>query len=202
MALFLPLLGAECAQDPTLTVAAFGDSLTNQGPWFRPPIPSDWAMLDFGEDGDECWNDVADRVVAEAPGLAADVVVIWCGTNDVRKAAWESAERSLDEIERALLAARDAGSVVVLVAPPPIFTVDGSPATLANTRLFELRDGLFELAASHDVALADVWTSFWLHPAPSLLYRDGVHPNVAGRDIEAQLLWWTIDAEWRRQGGS
>ncbi|MEE8474400.1 MAG: hypothetical protein V3T01_03555, partial [Myxococcota bacterium] len=43
------------------TIAAYGDSLTDGGDWFFW-APPEWTMLDYGENGDECYADVIPRL--------------------------------------------------------------------------------------------------------------------------------------------
>ena len=91
-------LGLLVASTPSRaeTIAAYGDSLTTPDDWFFW-MPPEWTMLDYGENGDECYADVIPRLLVDLatpghPVIDADAVVIFCGTNDVRKTFYSEAQ--------------------------------------------------------------------------------------------------------------
>jgi len=174
-----------------VTLAAFGDSLTSGRDWIDH-LPAHWTGLDFGNPGEECWNAVGPRARTAYPSLQADVVVLFCGTNDVRKTHW-SVARSMVEIESAARQAQAYGFDVVLVAPPPIFR-DGGGMTypLFNARLMALRAAVFELGNEIDAPVADTWSVFWWQDQPQELYKDGVHPNRDGRWLVSAAIQLAI----------
>ena len=199
-ALALGLLVAP-APSKAETIAAYGDSLTAMGDWF-PWMPAEWTMLDYGENGDECYADVVPRLLADLatpahPVVGADAVVIFCGTNDVRKTSY-SAVQTLGEIADGADATLALGIPVVIVAPPPVFVDGPEPFTVYNARLAELRDAIESLALTLGpaVAWANTYDVFWdaLDSGLTLedLYApDLLHPLGLGR----QLLAETIEPE-------
>ncbi len=188
--------------DP-VELAAYGDSLTRGGDWF-PYLPPAWSALDFGENGDECWNDVVPRLELDlaspaAPPEDSDVVVIFCGTNDVRIVASWTIDRTMDEIEAGTLAAVAAGLPVVIVAPPPIFKpVPGLTVPEINDRLEWVRDEIAALVAERialgeQVRFANAYDAFLqaMREGATIddLYSDGgVHRFGLGREIESLLI--------------
>ncbi len=195
-ALALGLLVAS-APSKAETIAAYGDSLTAMGDWF-PWMPPEWTMLDYGENGDECYADVVPRLLADLatpghPVVGADAIVIFCGTNDVRQVYSEA--QTLGEIEDGAAAALDLGIPVVIVAPPPLFAGN---YILFNARLADLRDAIASLALTLGPAVA--WANTYdvfrdaLDGGSTLedLYApDLIHPLGLGR----QLLAETIEPE-------
>jgi lysophospholipase L1-like esterase len=203
--LLLALVGGLPTAASAVTVAFYGDSLTAGGGYFGG-LPSEWTLLDFGEPGDECYNDVAARLMAalDTPGhpvLESDVIVIFCGTNDAIQPVF-TLEQSGGAIWMGVDAALAAGLPVVLVAPPPIFNKSGDPIAVFNARLEELRDAL-ELHALMNlmVGFANVYDAFWeAWNAGSTLddlyvgtragptHPDYVHPYAYGRTLEAVTI--------------
>lgn len=187
------------ADDPALSVAGYGDSLTGGGVWIGL-LPATWSGLDYGEAGDECWNDVGDRLLADLadPGAAvhgADAVVVFCGTNDVRSGVW-TLEKSMDEITAGADAALAQGFLVAVVAPPPIF-YSGTPANVPNARLVQMRDALASFVTGRrgsgaTIGFANVHDLFWAEIDAGTpledLYSDGVHPIGLGRQIIADEI--------------
>jgi lysophospholipase L1-like esterase len=187
--------------DP-VEIAAYGDSLTDGGDWF-PYLPSAWSALDFGQAGDECWNDVVPRLEVDlddpaAPPEASDVVVIFCGTNDVRIPTW-TLDRTMDEIEAGTLGALAAGLPVVVVAPPPIFKPSASfTVEEINDHLEQVRDAIAALVADQidlgeQARYANAYDAFLqaMRDGATIddLYSDGgVHPIGLGRQIEADVI--------------
>ncbi len=195
-ALVLGLLVASAASKAE-TIAAYGDSLTAMGDWF-PWMPPEWTMLDYGENGDECYADVVSRLLADLatpghPVVGADAVVIFCGTNDVRKVNYSEAQ-TLGEIEDGADAALALGIPVVIVAPPPVFADGLEPYTVYNERFAELRDAIASLALTlgPGVAWANAYDVFWdaLVSGWTIeqLYFDLVHPSFDGRQFLAETI--------------
>jgi lysophospholipase L1-like esterase len=188
-----------------VTVSFYGDSLTAGGAYFGG-LPSEWTLLDFGEPGDECYNDVGARLIAALdtpghPALESDVVVIFCGTNDVKQGGF-TLEQTGGAIWTAVDAALAAGIPVVLVAAPPIFHDSGSPNSFLNAGLEALRDAL-ELHALMNltVGFANVYDAFWGawnsgYALDDLYYGtragptdpDYVHPYASGLTLEAAAI--------------
>ena len=202
-ALVLGLLVASAASKAE-TIAAYGDSLTAGGDWFGW-MPPEWTMLDYGENGDECYADVVSRLLADLatpghPVVGADAVVIFCGTNDVLKVNYSEAQ-TLGEIEDGADAALALGIPVVIVAPPPVFADGLEPYTVYNERFAELRDAIASLALTlgPGVAWANAYDVFWdaLDSGWTLddLYNlDRVHP-LGPPGVGRQFLAETIEPE-------
>ena len=205
LVLLLALVTGLPAAASAVTVSFYGDSLTAGGGYFGG-LPSEWTLLDFGEPGDECYNDVAARLMADLdtpghPVLESDVVVIFCGTNDVIQPVF-TLEQTGGAIWTGVDAALAAGLSVVLVAPPPIFNNSGNPIDVFNAGLEELRDAL-ELHALMNlmVGFANVYDAFWeaLNAGFALddlyfgtragpTHPDYVHPYATGRTLEAVAI--------------
>jgi lysophospholipase L1-like esterase len=198
-------LGLLVASTPSRaeTIAAYGDSLTAMEDWFFW-MPPEWTMLDYGENGDECYADVIPRLLVDLatpghPVIDADAVVIFCGTNDVRKTFYSEAQ-TLGEIEDGTDAVLALGIPVVIVAPPPVFANGAEPFTVYNARLADLRDAIESLAFffgpgvvwanTYDVfldALDNGWTLGDLY-APDLVHPLGVGRQFLAETIEPELL--------------
>lgn len=188
----LPLLLSVTLPNPP-TLAAFGDSLTSGRDWFGG-LPDGWMALDHGTPGDECWNGIDDDLLGwmadptgfsdphdhdDAPVSEADVVVIFCGTNDVRKAGSvrcaNDCQLSKDAIRSMADAARGAGYPVILVCAPPIME-DSYQAPDPILTIQQVNERLRDLCADmksyaqglEDVVVADIWPVFMAldDPAP------------------------------------
>ena len=179
-----------------LTVVCWGDSLTNGGDYF-PWMPAAWTMVERAESGDEWYNDISDRLIADiGGGEVGSVAVLFGGTNDVRQDPLRH-----DDTVAALTAALDVlgGWAVVVVMPPPIFEPDGGDEIYV-TEMAEYRAFLVSLPTTYpSVALADIYTVFQADADPQSLYiksnetNDGVHPwgqnpNFRGRIMEAEVI--------------
>ena len=128
----------------------------------------------------------------------SDVVVIFCGTNDVRIPTW-TLDRTMDEIEAGTLGALAAGLPVVVFAPPPIFKPSASfTVDEIDDLLEQVRDAIAALVEDQidlgeQARFANPYDAFLQAMREGVtiddLYADGgVHPFGLGRHIEAVVI--------------
>ena len=123
-----------------------------------------------------------------------DIAVIMLGTNDAKPFNWRGADAFLKDLEAMIVSYRTLPSHpdIILLVPPPVWAYKGpkvwydiDPQILEN----ELCPAVRRLAAEEGLPLVDLndkntWT-------PDL-FRDGVHPNVAGARHLAESVFKAI----------
>ncbi len=187
-------------------VAAYGDSLTAGNDWFIAPIPGRITMLDEGEVGDECYNDITARAITDIGTTNDDVldsryIVVFCGTNDVREGGYTLAATTdvLTSLQTSVAAIGigDSGQQITLIAvvPPPIYDSNGDTEATFNSRIEDQRTFL----KANGFIVADVYQAFLDEIAAgtpnTVLYTspDFVHPTGRGRTLMAVTIWNTIN---------
>lgn len=97
-------------------VILLGDSLTQHWLDYWPPEFAHYT--DKGISGQLC-SDMAARFDIDVIALHPDVVVIWCGTNDVTQSVWNQAASQL-AVTQMIAKARAANILVILATIPPM----------------------------------------------------------------------------------
>lgn len=154
------------------------------------------------------------RFERDVLGHKPDLVIIQFGTNDAAVDVWKTppATRSrvrIEDYERNLRgfvsAIRNQGGKVILVAPAPTRWTDklkemyGKPPYDAsdpdgfNVILKNYAATVRKIAAEEKVKLVDLFSEYYEYDKKAGqkmddLFLDGLHPNTAGQQIEAQLL--------------
>jgi lysophospholipase L1-like esterase len=123
---------------------------------------------------------------AGATVTAADLVIIMEGTNDIN----QGVDPFLIEanLSNMISQAKQAGKKVIIATIPPSFST-----VYPQGQQSYLKDRIFELGLVHQVPVADVYSSLAGHPEyMDNVYNDGLHPNAAGFDQIATVMYWTI----------
>ncbi len=173
----------------SLTVAGFGDSLTEGGDYLAY-LSGDWQKLDLGRAG-ETTRRGEQRFMELLPTLEADALVVLEGTNDVRYPNF-AVEASVTSLTAIVDGALDAGLAVVLAAPPVIsahpLKHSAEEASVFNERLGALAAQLSAEARAREIPFVDLYDTFSKLSDPAAHFLDGVHPNLAGRQLMAQEI--------------
>lgn len=163
-------------------VVFIGDSITAYWP-LQNYFPG---VIDAGIGGQVC-NQMLARFQTDVLDQYPSVVVIECGTNDIRYYNWSDLSPLFDMVEQA-----EASGAKVVVAELPPNTGWGTGSPLIGHALYEKWNSEIKTGASqYGYVVADYYDAMVLSDGQqnaTLFQSDGTHPNTAGYDVMASVL--------------
>ena len=197
-------------QDGQIRVACVGDSITygfgipNRGKYSYPAVLQSmlgdgYCVNNYGysgrtasDSGDRPYR--AEKLFQQALDFQPDVVILMLGSNDSKPYNWDADAVRADY--NALIddfAALESAPQIYLIAPPPVFPVNGEvkydiDGDVIDNELVPMTLGI---ATLRGLPLIDMHTVF---DGREDLFSDGCHPNRAGAQLFAETVYAAITA--------
>ena len=187
------------------TILGFGDSLTfgygvKKGVSFIDRLPFlmsqkmphiEWASINKGVNGDTS-RDALIRLKSDVLDLKPDIATILFGTNDssLNEYQYVSPYEFSANMEKIASGIKDAGTLAVLITPPPVTDSDFFPYN-TNDRIEAYSYLIYEVSEKTLCPLIDLWKFMGSFDDPyisSLLSHDGIHINEKGYSVISDFI--------------
>lgn len=193
------------AKKGQIKVACVGDSITygsyhitkrHYPAVLSKLLGNGYCVNNFGFSGRTAMKDgdfpyTKEKIYKKSLAFNPDKVVIMFGTNDSKPYNWKGAERYKGDLLEIINSYKElpTSPEIYLLAPPPTWGLDGNPVKFdidAEVIANQIRTAVKEMCAECGFNLIDMYSVFEGKPE---LFQDGVHPNVKGAKLFAEIVY-------------
>lgn len=199
-------------KDGQIRIACVGDSLTyglGISDWTKNNYPTQlggllgdkYCVNNYGYSGRTALSSgdkpyVKEKLYRQSLEFKPNIVIIMLGSNDTKSHNWKGKEAYINDYRKIIKSYLDLDSVekVYIMAPTPIFNVNGKPPYGISDELIknDLRPVAQTLAGELKLGYIDLYTPFEGKPN---LFSDGAHPTAEGAAIIAKIVFDTLQGK-------